>query len=352
MKSEGKSPESGDKKPKKRGKLSQAFIKAFVKEQFGRESKEDQEKTPFDSLEEEHQLEMIYEVQSLVAERKDLVRSISRYEGKEEEKGPQEIKIIKVLAGGRRIRVPRKVEGKSKPQRKQAIENAKTRLEEIKEKIKTMGETPGFRDAYEKKIIKMYYLARIARKHEELVNSISELQLEIDDIVQEGLDSEEGAVIGAQKDHLQVLEEKLNELQEKIGLMDEYEGGLEMQRFLTIKKYASAMEKGRIVEFPSAEKVVNEALDNMRRHQPFLFAGHLGSGKTEMARHTAKLFMIENGVDYDPETEDDFDALYQKLEPEFFSGGDEASIYDLVGKLKLVGKSSEDKKLLKKSDQH
>jgi len=104
-----------------------------------------------------------------------------------------------------------------------------------------------------------------------------------------------------------------------------------------------------------------------------LLAGHLGTGKTEIARHMAKLHMMENGIGYEQIAEmkrsehqkrteaeklpagsnerqkllkearelrlkANNETWYDRLEPEFFSGSDEATIYDLVGKNKPEAK--------------
>lgn len=113
-------------------------------------------------------------------------------------------------------------------------------------------------------------------------------------------------------------------------------------RLNLMRQYSSEFTTGRIVETPSVKRIIEQGLNCARKNQPFLLAGHLGSGKTEYAKHIAKLFMLESGVGYDTEKEIDPTAIYDKLNVEIFSGADEASVYDLIGKLKLVGRSSDD----------
>ena len=303
--------------------------------------------TPFDERLEDEQAELFFKFHSLEAELGDLNGTIFMFEHEEEEKekgreaADEPQYSIRVL-NGRRIRIPMPSGEPSGTYKKKSIEKAQERREEVKQEMANMGTIPGFSEAVEKKMLRTFFLMKVAREAEQLRTRNAEIEATVDLINQLAIKSKAGAVRGADRKRLDLLEKELDENKTKIEEIDNYEGGHTVKRFLQIKEYAETANKGRMVEFPSAKAVVDEGLDHMRDHQPFLLAGHLGSGKTELARHMAKIFMIENGVDYDPEEEQNFDELYNRLEPEFFSGSDEASIYDLVGKLRLVGKDASD----------
>ncbi|HBR80695.1 TPA: hypothetical protein DEA21_03585, partial [Candidatus Uhrbacteria bacterium] len=192
--------------------------------------------------------------------------------------------------------------------------------------------------AYKKKVLLLHIGLKLAEEIKKLKNKQAEKQAEIDEIRASALKKKTGAVSGGDREKVKVLEEKLLEIQNKIDGAKGFEIVGEVERVLQLRDYAGAFEQGRMIEIPSVKQVIDEGLENMRAHQPFLLVGHLGSGKTENAKHMARLFMIENGVGFDPATETDLDAIYDHLEPEMFSGADEASVYDLVGKLKLTAK--------------
>ncbi len=171
------------------------------------------------------------------------------------------------------------------------------------------------------------------------------------------------------------LEESIQGLQDECAIYESSEIGSTMIRIESLKHMANEVQANKVIELPSQMKMVDASLEHMRRHTKLLFSGHLGGGKTAMARHLAKLFMIENL------SEDDYEAiinnsneiqdvqnqlhatksdkmrekiqkkldetigqiLYSTLEPEVFSGSHEASIYDLVGKIKIDLKEGDHK---------
>ncbi|HEU0051435.1 MAG TPA: AAA family ATPase, partial [Patescibacteria group bacterium] len=205
-------------------------------------------------------------------------------------------------------------------------------------------------------------LIRCERVYRESQRRIQEIEEIIQGIYDDQKVSYGGAVKGAAREQVKLLEDERNRIiKEKIEPFDQYTAGYELRRYFDIGAFADQLSKGHIIEIPSARVVIDEGLEHMRNHQPFLLAGHLGSGKTEMARHMAKLFMIENGVGYDLEeelaqmkkkdktadTNKVYDQIYDKLSVEIFSGGEEASVYDLIGKLKLVAKGADKKDLVK-----
>ncbi|MEK7102403.1 MAG: AAA family ATPase, partial [Patescibacteria group bacterium] len=320
-------------------KFGTRMARSFARETLKSRPDAVQEDTaPFLERDEASQAELFFQLHSLVAERRDIGDTMRAYEKGEGEK-QQSTHVIKVL-NGRRIRVPAREGATTQTHRAEAMAQAQKRQKEIEKEFAKLGAIPGMTEAYEKKLTKFYFLMKTARETEALRNRNAEIDTLVDSIRKTAARGRTGVVRGVEREQLTQLEQEKNGNEEKITALEEYEGGHLLQRFLHIRDYADAAARGCMVEFPSAHEIVEEGLEHMRNHQPFLLAGHLGSGKTELARHMAKLFMIENGVGYDPEKEQDFDKLYDRLEPEFFSGAEEASVYDLVGKLKLVGKDA------------
>lgn len=337
--------------PKERGgspNFAKGMFRGFAKGvlKAGVEAPMEQMET-FGNRDESEQAELFFELHSLVSERRDLQRTLRDYERSTSSGLKRPDCVIRKISG-RRVAVPVSSEGRNELYKQKAIDAAKKRIEEIGSRLQELGSIPGFEKAYEMKLRKTYVLMRLARDAEELRTRDAELQTQINAMNREAIEhASAGVVTGVGLEERSLLEKEMKKNNEKLEKLNESLEGQQISRFLQIREYASAMQSGRIVEFPTARTVVEEGLENMRNHQPFMLAGHLGSGKTALAEHMAKIFMIENGFGYDPTDPNlNMDELYDRLHPEFFSGGDEASIYDLVGKLKLVGRSASDSKKL------
>jgi hypothetical protein len=83
----------------------------------------------------------------------------------------------------------------------------------------------------------------------------------------------------------------------------------------TLLEYSRALANGELVETPSVKHKINEIRSHWDRGIPVFLWGHLGAGKTEMLRHVAR--------------------KYYGKEPEVFSGSEEASAHNIMGKMKL-----------------
>ena len=382
--------------------MKERVFRGYVKETLGptpaeRTLEAAEKQVAFDERSDEDQAELMYQIEGLTSERRDFVRSMK----KEEESEGTGWTLKRV--GTRLVRVPVPTEGKGRTTyAAEAKEATAARLDDIQKQLNALGEIPGLHETYEQKLNKMYFLAKAHRAYEANAFRIQEINQQISEIRERAHLSRGGAIVGAtraQVEKLEVerdrlmrvndgamkqerpaMEEKLNkfkadvetlkaaagkkpterqkeEMRKLLHSYDElryelegfsaYESGGLFRRIEQLRSYADEFAKGRMIEIPSMKELVEEGLDHMRNHQPFLLAGHLGSGKTEIARHMAKMFMIENGVGYDKAKDTDMDEVYNRLEPEVYSGGEEASVYDLIGKLKLVGKASMDPKEIK-----
>ena len=328
--------------------LAYGIIRKFSKELFGdlpaEELSIEAGAEDFKDRDEEFQQEKLFDLFSLVAEQKDLIRSIKEYNGSEEDSATPQFEI-KVVAG-RRVKVPTSQASKRKNYREGARDAAAVRLVAVKDEIKKLGSIPGLREAYEEKLLTYFFLAKAAASVEEHKNRLAEVDAEIDELRAKALAGKSGVVIGVDRSQIdQLMTERLT-LLEQAKALENYDGGHALGRMITLREYGQAFSAGHMVEIPSMKKSVDFCLDQLRNHQPVLLAGHMGSGKTETAKHAARLFMMEQGTGYDPSMTPE--EWYNSLEPEFFSGSEEASIYDLVGKLKLVGRTSVDPKDLER----
>lgn len=99
----------------------------------------------------------------------------------------------------------------------------------------------------------------------------------------------DGAPNGEELEALDEVREELEEnhnLREKsLELSPEAYFGLYLKR---LKEYKKELEKGKIVETDYVKEQMEDILVNLRGNKPVLIYGHLGSGKSELAMHTAK----------------------------------------------------------------
>jgi len=212
-------------------------------------------------------------------------------------------------------------------------------------------------------------LKKAMREGDDLKLAIEKIGKKIDELQQENDDNNHDAEIQAlesERENKQVrltelmrllenADEDLNKLEErKMQIQVELDqlapiraAAEEIYRPYQLRSYAEDASRERLVNIPQVEKLTELGLEKLRSRQPFLLSGHLGSGKTEMARHIAKLHMLENGIGYDPESEDP-DVVYDRLQVEIFSGGEDTTVYDLIGKQKLTGHSGDNPALAAK----
>lgn len=87
--------------------------------------------------------------------------------------------------------------------------------------------------------------------------------------------------------------------------------------------YRVQLAKGGIVETPSVKKEINEILGHLQIGIPVFLRGHLGAGKTEALLHISR--------------------KYFGVEPEFISGSEEATKYDIYGKTQIGARPEEDR---------
>lgn len=326
--------------------------------------KESEERRVFSELSPEEQEAQILKIASLSAELKDIARSQQEHRGEKE--SPQT--TVTKLAGGLRIRIPASSSEKNTATIfwEAAKQKAQDRKQEIIKELEKIGRITGIETAYANRIARYFILREVQGKIEELKTENEEIEAEIEAILQKAQQGDQGTVVGIDAETIRLLREKqqknLKLINKEISNTDGSEKNevekqtsyehLVVARLQQLQEYQEAFSANRLIEIPTIAKIRREGLQHLRNNQPFLLAGHLGSGKTELAKHIAKIFMLEHmdtieGVEFSEAELADPNILYEKMQPEFFSGADEASVYDLVGKLKLKASATLDPKELK-----
>ena len=337
---------------------------SFSEKQLGVESESNIEKKSeqesFQTLSPEEQVDLIYRVQSLVAKRRDLTRQYAPESlpvGDTEQVGalfgesePAIEKSTEAPSRRQRIRA-RKLPGGgyiptvlSREDREQSIETdpvQKSRLQtaeqrrtqklaEVKKELADLGTRPGLSEAYAKEVSKLYIYAHMMQEADELQGELADIDAEIASYRRDSREGVTGDLTGRERELVALLEEEHAQVTKKLKALEVAKNiGPFLMRIREVSEYGSAYQRGQMIEIPSVKRIVDEGLQNMMNHQPFMLSGHLGSGKTAVARHIAKKWMLMNDPSLDPEKD------YDTVEPEFFSGAEEASVYDLIGKLKL-----------------
>ncbi len=326
-----------------------SHVKGFVDKTFENgdlEKNIENEQSNFENLSEGDQIDSLFQVQSLIAERRDIIHSIHSDKDTEQVSSQSETNNIKYVIkkiAGRPVRIPVHIDDESgvsidKEHKEKAIESTEDRLSEIKTELSRLNSIDGLKEAYGDKVSELYFQVKMMSSMENYSLELESINAEIESIKISSGKTESGTVVGLDSQYLESLEAEKLKIEDKLnGISNEESIGPFLSRMRSLKEYTNSAEKDRMVEVGSTKKVVNNLLKNMRSHQPYMLAGHLGSGKTEIARHAARIFMIENGIGFNPEDFQNPDDIYEILEPEIFSGAEEASVYDLIGKLKLTG---------------
>ncbi len=92
-----------------------------------------------------------------------------------------------------------------------------------------------------------------------------------------------------------------------------------------LKKYKDNLENGRIVETPYVTEHIQDIVSHMRANRPVMIYGHLGSGKTELALHVARNYILNNRPDIDEIVQKELgewlkknpDATFAEIKKEF-----------------------------------
>lgn len=317
-------PQKSEKAPHQ--KVADHLIHGYVKEALGPEQEPDLGKAPFTEREENEQLDLWYDFFDLVAERRLLVK-----ERKEE--APKQSKRVVRLPGGQFLAVPPQESDQTNDETGLVAKKSE-QLAGIKEKIGEYDTIPGFREAYESRLHRTVLYMRALKKREKLEQEEAVYEADRKQVLEQSDSRRGGEPIGRDRIHMAEVTEKLAEVKKTLAEFDSYELGFNLNRFSTLHKYVDAYNNDMLMPVPTVEQTLEWAQDHLDKRQHVVLAGHLGSGKTAMAVHLAKVTMLKNGFGVE-QVYTDPQGAYKDLSVEVFSGSYEASIYDLMGKLKL-----------------
>jgi MoxR-like ATPase len=152
-----------------------------------------------------------------------------------------------------------------------------------------------------------------------------------------------GYSVGSNAERVRQLRAKLAEAQEQLKLHDG-SSDARIARVMEIEAYAKQYQSGMMMEVPTVVSLKEDLAEDMRARRHYLIAGHLGGGKTELARQAVRQFMIEQGIGYDVERlksavqrgdEEEKARIVQDIQPLIYSASEDSSVYDLIGIWKL-----------------
>ncbi|MDP3956312.1 MAG: hypothetical protein Q8Q18_03665 [bacterium] len=169
---------------------------------------------PFDKLPEDEQIELIYQVQSLVAQKRDLIKSEKTSENKH-----SSYEVVYV-PGGRRIVTKRKLAESAAALDPNRAERIKAQMQEkrdfIDKKLASLNTIPGLKKAYSKEISRIYLCAKLIQEVDELEDEIAQREYTIQEIREQAEESGAGTPIGRDREEINFQIKKLQEAENKI----------------------------------------------------------------------------------------------------------------------------------------
>ncbi|PIZ54998.1 hypothetical protein COY25_01420, partial [Candidatus Uhrbacteria bacterium CG_4_10_14_0_2_um_filter_41_7] len=238
-----------------------------------------EERVDFYEMEEEEQVDLMYQIHDLVARIRDEGKQL-----REDSRIKQTTKHKMIKVGVRWVAKPVLLENTPD---QALIQAGKKRIEQLRERLYEIGETPNIIEAYKRKIVRAYYESKMLASIENSEERLEQIKHIKEDIRAQSLKSFSGSVVGSQTTKLESLAAEELAISERIDGANSSEVGRNLLRIYELKGYSDAIQRHRMVEIPSVKQTVEQALEYMRGNQPFMLSGHLGSGKTEVARYAA-----------------------------------------------------------------
>jgi MoxR-like ATPase len=317
-------PEKFEYFPKSAEELSGKMIERLKRENVGREGETKKEKIMPEQVQ-----PGALELSDLVVEKEDLLQAIGASEKllKEKEKGEEAIlsqdEIIEALdeienfdarSFGQRLDSAQSIQN--------SIEENKKQLLEVKERIGELANKPEITKAYQKHLQEKIKTIHFARQVKGLQLLSEKINLSETKLLAHRND-EDLKLTKADKKVLEkneIIRQKAGEKAE--GFMNNPEVYYEVNR-RELLNYRRQLLKDGFVETPSVKKEIAEIFGHLELGIPVFLRGHLGAGKTEILLHTAR--------------------KYYGVEPEFISGSEEATKYDIYGRTQIGARGEEDK---------
>ncbi|MGD9577882.1 MAG: AAA family ATPase [Syntrophorhabdus sp.] len=195
-----------------------------------------------------------------------------------------------------------------------SIAMAKHRLAEVESRIAGLISSKQIAEAYEDHIARKVMVIRSARNVKSLQSLIEKCELAHMELLARR-NNQNVTLTGADNEIVNKYELIRQKAHEKIDdLMGQDEIYYEVKR-RRLLEYRRQLLKDGFVETPSIRDEVMGIVSHSKLGIPVLLRGHLGSGKTEIALHVAR--------------------KYVGYEPEFISGSEEATKYDIYGRTQI-----------------
>jgi MoxR-like ATPase len=218
-----------------------------------------------------------------------------------------------------------------KPMFKAELDN---KLTLNKAELEKLGAIPGLKEAYENRLVRSYFEGKAMNGRRALLWDKSRLAHERESIFAKSGMALGGEPRGADSIRLEKVKEEMRKAEKELSDFDEYTEGSNLSRLAELKRYTTAYNNDRLMPVPTTVAIEGWAMEKLRQHKHIALVGHLGSGKTAVAKDLAKRVMLEQGLGGE-EARVNTQAAYDNLDVEIFSASYEASMYDLIGKLKL-----------------
>ncbi len=203
-----------------------------------------------------------------------------------------------------------------------SLELARRRLTKTVSEIANLIADNKTAQAYREKMAKKVAVVRLARNVESLCKIIEKAELAKMTLLARRND-EHTALTYADSEAIGKYELIQKTVLDKINaLMSHDETYYEVKR-RNLLEYRKQLLRDGFVETESVRKAMIAVVGHLQIGMPVLLRGHLGVGKTEIALHASR--------------------KYFGCEPEFISGSEEATKYDMYGKTQIGIRSEEDK---------
>lgn len=205
---------------------------------------------------------------------------------------------------------------------KESTEETKKELEDVKRKIAEFSSNEKVLDEYESILAEKIQIIKMARQVEGAREYLNQLGMAESKLLAHR-NSEDVKLTSADKKVLEENEKRRGLIESKIkewmSNPDIYYE-VNKRQFLDYRKQ---LLKDGFVETSSVQKEIAQIRGHLELGIPVFLRGHLGAGKTEILLHIAR--------------------KYYGCEPEFISGSEEATKYDIYGKTQIGVRSEEDR---------
>jgi MoxR-like ATPase len=206
--------------------------------------------------------------------------------------------------------------------RGESIGLARNHLNETKKGIAGLMEDPRVIREYQKSLEEKIRTIRVARNVEGLQNLTEKCELGRMQLVAKR-NSDDLILSSADLDAMRKHEAVIRQCNERIEhLMAREETFVEVKR-RGLLEYRRQLMNGGFVKTATVKSEVLKVLSHLQLGIPVFLRGHLGVGKTELALHVCR--------------------NYLKCEPEFISGSEEATKYDIYGRTQIGVAGEQDK---------